>query len=490
MKFKRSAGILLPITSLYSNQGIGTMGKAAYDFVDFLKQSKIKMWQIFPIGPTGFGDSPYQTFSAFAGNPLWIDFEDLVKKRLLTKTECKVLFELPENFVDYGQIVPLKHQLLLKAFERFSKKKHLKFENFCNKNAYWLDEYALFMALKHHHNGKSWNEWGNELKNISPHLLVQLTTKYHSEIMLHKFVQYTFFRQWFELKNYANANNIQIIGDIPIFVAFDSADAWANPELFLFDENHNPIKVAGVPPDAFTADGQLWGNPLYNWETIEQSGFKWWISRIRFATGICDIIRIDHFRGFESAWYVDYGEKTARNGQWVKAPGKKLFEAVKKSLGKLPIIAEDLGFITDEVIKLRDDFAFPGMKILQFAFYGGDDNPYLPKNVFENSVMYTGTHDNQTTLGWFNTLEEHTKHKVNEYFGYPTDIVDSMINKAWKSKSCIAIAPLQDFLKLDDSARMNTPGSSSGNWVWRFKKDMLTRELSEYIRKITTEASR
>lgn len=490
MTFERSSGILLHPTSLPSPYGIGTLGKEAYAFIDFLKDSSQKLWQTFPLGPTGYGDSPYQCFSAFAGNPLLIDLDILIEEGLLEKSEI-----FPPNFqnnsIDYGALINFKLPLLKKSYNKFCNQhihsKENEFKIFNNKNHFWLHDYALYRAIKDYLGGDSWLKWENNIKFREPETLRKFEILLESEINFHKYMQFQFFKQWYSLKNYANKNNIKIIGDIPIFVSLDSSDAWANPEMFLFDEERNPVKVAGVPPDYFSATGQLWGNPLYNWDYLEKTNFHWWIKRIEMNFEISDIVRIDHFRGFESYWAVPSHEKTAINGEWIKCPGKKMFEEIEKKLGKKAVIAEDLGIITPEVEDLRDNFNFPGMKILQFAFNPNEDNPYLPHNHIKNCVIYTGTHDNDTTLGWYNNLKIEEKDFIKKYLKLDSDnnISWDLIQSAWSSVANLAICPLQDLLSLDSSGRMNTPGVASNNWLWRFQKDELTPELSERLSNLT-----
>lgn len=490
MIFERSSGILLHPTSLPSPYGIGTLGKEAYAFIDFLKNSSQKLWQTFPLGPTGYGDSPYQCFSAFAGNPLLIDLDILIEEGLLSDNDI-TLPDFQENKIDYGKLIDFKIPLLKKSYENFCHKNNAfqinDFEIFNNKNHFWLHDYALYRAIKDHFNGISWLTWDKNIKFREKSALDKFEKELTFEINFHKYMQFQFFKQWFALKKYANHNNVKIIGDIPIFVSLDSSDAWSHPELFLFDKDRNPVKVAGVPPDYFSATGQLWGNPLYNWDYLENTNFEWWIKRIQMNFEISDIVRIDHFRGFEAYWAVPSHEETAINGQWVKCPGKKLFTEIEKALGKLAIIAEDLGIITPEVEDLRDSFHFPGMKILQFAFNPYEDNPYLPHNHIRNSVIYTGTHDNDTTLGWYQNLSEKEKDFIKSYLNLHSDenISWNFIKSAWSSVATFSIAPLQDILSLDSSARMNTPGVASDNWQWRFSEKDLNNKVSEKLKNLT-----
>lgn len=490
MNFERSSGILFHPTSLPSPYGIGTLGKEAYKFVNFLKKASQKLWQVFPLGPTGYGDSPYQCFSAFAGNPLLIDLDTLIEANLLSK-DAIACTEFDEEKIDFGQLINFKLPLLRESFNNFLKDKNSldygKFEEFNKENHYWLHDYGLFRAIKDSFGGKSWLEWDKDIKFRNPEVLKKYETELAEEINFHKYLQFQFFKQWHDVKNYANTNGIKIVGDIPIFVALDSSDAWANPELFLFDEDRNPVKVAGVPPDYFSETGQLWGNPLYNWDVLENTNFEWWIKRVEMNLKLSDIVRIDHFRGFESFWAVPFGEPTAINGEWTPCPGKKLFYAIEKALGKAPIIAEDLGVITPEVEDLRDTFAFPGMKILQFAFDSKDESNHLPHTCIKNSVIYTGTHDNDTIIGWYEKASSEDKEFAKNYLNINENepIAWQFIRGAWASVSDLALAPIQDLLEMDSSARMNTPGVAAGNWQWRIKDGLLTDELAEKLSKLT-----
>lgn len=495
--FERSSGILFHPTSLPGKYGIGTLGKEAYAFIDFLKKSRQKLWQIFPLGPTGYGDSPYQSFSSFAGNPYLIDFDLLIEAHLLSEEDLRdVFFGDNEEYIDYGAIYNQKYPLLRKAYENFkSSDNHEMRENlehFKRENASWLNDYSLYISLKNHFNGLPWNEWAHDIKNREHGAMEHYRNELADDIEYHNFIQFLFFKQWGDVKRYANENGIKIIGDIPIFVAADSSDAWANPEIFLFDEERKPVKVAGVPPDYFSATGQLWGNPLYDWDKLKELNYKWWVDRVRANLSTCDIIRIDHFRGFEAYWAVPYGDDTAINGQWVKGPGIDLFDKIKEELGELPIIAEDLGLMTQGVIDLRDATGFPGMKILGFAFDSEEENDYLPHTYTKNCVVYTGTHDNDTLIGWFTKAKEKDKQFARDYLNSQTDdnIHWDAIRGAWSSVANMAIAPIQDFLGLGSEARINTPGVASGNWQWRLKDGVLTDELAERIAKLTKIYSR
>jgi len=492
--FTRSSGILLHITSLPDKYGIGCMGREAREFIDFLKKSGQKLWQICPLGPTGYGDSPYQVYSAYAGNPLLIDIEQLVKSKLLLENDLSDAPEFNAQFVDYGKVLDYKGLLFRKAFTRFKKKEQKTFADFTKRNADWLEDYVLFMALKTANNNKSWMEWSPELRQRDKKVMAAKKKELSDEVKYQQFLQYIFCEQWQKLKKYANEKGIKIIGDIPIYPAMDSADVWANPEYFQFDEEGIPIAVAGCPPDDFSVTGQLWGNPLYNWGKLEEDNFSWWVKRFAYMLNIVDITRIDHFLGFENYWSVKWGDPTAEKGEWKPGGGHKLFAAIEKELGKLPLIAEDLGVITPEVEKLRDDFNFPGMKILQFAFYDDNDNPYLPHNFPKNCVVYTGTHDNETTVGWFQNLPSHIKNHVRSYLSYlrftDWEVAWKLIEAAFESQAVFAIAPLQDFIGLDNSARFNIPGTLGGNWRWRYMKGMLTDEMAAGILRLVRKSKR
>lgn len=489
MILNRSSGILLHITSLPSRFGIGDLGKSARNFIDFLKKSSQKYWQILPLGPTGFGDSPYQTFSAFAGNPLLIDPIQLIENGLLSNDDISESLSFPNDYVDYGVVIKYKDTLFRKAFSNFNMGHEI--QKFSQKMSYWLDDYALFMAIKQHNSGAPWNIWLPSIKRHLPAAIEHYKKKLSYDINYYKFLQFIFFKQWKQLKEYANKQGIEIIGDIPIFVALDSADAWSKYHIFQLDQEHNPIAVAGVPPDFFSETGQLWGNPLYNWDNLKEMQYRWWIERFKINHQLYDIIRIDHFRGFSGYWSVPIKEKTAKNGKWESAPGIDFFESINNQMGDLPIIAEDLGIITNDVVELRDKFNFPGMKILQFAFGSGDDNAFLPHNYPENCVVYTGTHDNATTEGWFKSA---AKNEINHLLSYlekeDSPISWQLIQLAWKSKAALAIAPLQDLLGLDDKARMNTPSIAGGNWQWRFTNNDLNYDLAKRLRNLTWECER
>jgi 4-alpha-glucanotransferase len=492
MPFPRSSGILLHPTSFPSRFGVGDLGLEAYRFIDFLKDSHQQYWQVLPLGPTGYGNSPYMCYSAMAGNPLLISPEKLRDEGLLTEEDFANLPGFPVEKVDFDQIVPIKIGLLKKACENFKVNatdiQKNEFAGFCDSKAYWLENYALFMALKDAHNGASWHTWEAEFVKRKPEALAQAEDRLNGDIFYYKFVQFEFFRQWSDLKSYANMRGIDIIGDIPIYVSHDSADVWAHPDIFCLDEETGvAAQMAGVPPDYFSATGQLWGNPVYNWEELQKQDFKWWVQRFEAMLDYVDIIRIDHFRGFEAYWSVPKGEETAMNGKWVEAPGDAFFEAIRQKLGKLPVLAEDLGVITPEVEALRDKYEFPGMKVLQFAFGSDPGNPFLPFNYARNAVVYTGTHDNDTTVGWFNSANDYEKHNLLLYLGSisPEGIHWDLIRLALSSIANQAIIPLQDVLGLGNEARMNFPSTAEGNWGWRYQTEALRDELRDRLKVLT-----
>ena len=503
VKRSRSSGILLHPTSFPGRFGIGDLGHEAYRFADFLHAAKQSVWQVLPLGPTGYGDSPYQVFSAFAGNPLLIGPESLAQEGLLSEEDLSDVPKFPAAHVDYGEVIHFKFPLLRKAFERFQGSSvplaGNAFEKFCEQHATWLDDYALFMAIKDAHGGKAWNEWDSAIALREPEALGHWTKKLSNAIGCWKFWQFVFFKQWMDLKQYCRARGIQIMGDIPIFVARDSADVWAHPQLFHLDERGNPTAVAGVPPEYFSATGQLWGNPLYRWDVMAASGYDWWVQRFRAAFELVDMVRIDHFRGFEAYWEVPGDETTAVNGRWVNGPGAELFEAVRQALGDLPIVAENLGLITPEVEALRQKLGFPGMAVLQFAFgSNAADSEFLPHNYSRNLLVYTGTHDNDTTVGWWNSTgandstrspEEVQRERefVLKYLGVNgSEIHWAFIRAVLASVANLAMVPLQDVLGLGSDARMNLPARPSGNWQWRYTPGALTDAMLERLRDLTT----
>lgn len=484
----RTSGILMHISSLWGDTGIGTMGKSAYEFVDFLKKSGQSYWQILPLCPTSYGDSPYQSFSTFAGNPYFIDFELLEEDGYLTEKDYSQ-FDWGKNpeKIDYEKIYENRIKVFQKVYSRFSLAPEADFDEFCQENEYWLNDYALYMALKNDNCDKPWYEWCTELKKRDAESIAESESGFSADISFHKMIQYFFFKQWNNLKKYANENGIKIIGDIPIYVAADSADVWANPQNFLLDENCNPVDVAGCPPDAFSKDGQLWGNPLYDWEYMKSNGYKWWKQRINHLCNICDVVRIDHFRGFESFYCIPFGSPNARIGEWRKGPDIDFFREIESSLGKKEIIAEDLGFLTPEVKKMLKKSKYPGMKILQFAFDTDEDNDYMLHNFTKNSVAYTGTHDNDTIIGYMKHASRKTKKRAKEYLrlsrreGYNW----GMMKAVWSSNSDTAIVTMQDLLGLGSEARMNTPSTTENNWQWRATADCIDDELAEKIRYYT-----
>ena len=477
----RESGVLLPVASLPSDYGIGCFSKEAYEFVDQLKAGGQKNWQILPLGPTGYGDSPYQSFSTFAGNPYFIDLETLIKEGLLTREECDACdFGDNAEFIDYEKIYFSRFKILRKAFERFVPDEE--FETFAEENKAWLEDYALYMAIKNSLGGISWSQWSAELKRRVPEAMEEKKKELEEEIQFIRFQQYEFTKQWTRLKKYANDQGIRIIGDIPIYVAFDSADAWANPQLFQFDEECTPIAVAGCPPDAFAATGQLWGNPLYDWEYHEKTGFAWWIQRLEYCYKLYDVVRVDHFRGFDEYYAIPYGDKTAENGKWRKGPGLELFKAVKKAMGEMSIIAEDLGYLTDSVRQLVKDTGYPGMKVLQFAFDSREESDYLPHNYEHNCVVYTGTHDNNTILGWLDEMAPEDRLLAERYldnrYTRKEDMPWDFIRLAMASVADLAITPIQEFLCLGGEARINRPSTLGTNWKWRLLKGQITHEVT------------
>lgn len=484
----RESGVLLPIFSLPSKYGIGCFSKEAYSFVDQLKRAGQKKWQILPLGPTGYGDSPYQSFSTYAGNPYFIDLETLTEEGLLTAQECEAArFGADETQIDYEKMYLNRFPVLRQAFHRF--RPWDEYWSFVNENKDWLTDYCLYMAIKENQNGVSWIEWEEKYRNREPEAMEQAKRTLAQEMDFYRFQQFEFDRQWKRLHAYANAQGIKIIGDIPIYVAFDSADTWANPELFQFDENNFPTGVAGCPPDAFSATGQLWGNPLYNWEYHRKTGYAWWLKRISYCFRLYDVVRIDHFRGFDEYWAVPYGDKTAENGRWLPGPGMDLFHTVNERLGELDIIAEDLGFLTDSVLQLLKDSGYPGMKVIQFAFDSRESANYLPHTYPNNCVVYTGTHDNTTTRAWYHEIKKECRDFAKEYLCKPALDEDTLawdfIAMAMGSVADLCIIPMQDYLCLDAHARINTPSTLGGNWTWRMGKDAVTEELLQEMRRVT-----
>lgn len=501
MDFPRASGILLHPTSLPSKYGIGDLGDEAYKFVDFLVSAGQIYWQVLPLGPTGYGDSPYQCFSAFAGNTNLISPELLVKDGFLTEEEINQKPDFPVGRVDFGKLYDWKNWLLAQAYERFRATTSVdlrgKFETFIQTEAEWLDDYALFRAIKKSQGQRLWLEWDEPLRLRDEKALSEARETLREDIQAQKFQQWLFFRQWSELKHYCETKNIKIVGDVPIFISLDSSDVWRNPSEFKLDEQNRPLVVAGVPPDYFSATGQLWGNPIYHWDRMKKDGFRWWTRRVKTTLKTVDVARVDHFRGFAAAWEVPGGDTTAVNGQWVNVPGKELFNALKKALGDLPFWAEDLGVITPDVEELRDSFDFPGMRILQFAFGGDTANHDLPHNYIKNSVAYTGTHDNDTTVGWFSsevgegsTRDDLLIKKEHDFClkylnSDGREIHWDFIRAVWASVANTAIAPMQDLLGLGNEARMNLPASTSGNWDWQCREGDFSEEIAGRLKDLT-----
>jgi 4-alpha-glucanotransferase len=495
MKFTRSSGVLLHPTSFPGPYGIGEIGQAARDFIEWLARAGQTLWQVLPLGPTGYGDSPYQSFSTFAGNPLLISLDALHADGYLSASDLENVPSFPHARVDYGPVIEWKMPLLRRAAENFKHAQrpgHVEeFHRFCDENAAWLDDYALYAALKDHFGGAAWNTWDPPIAHRQPEALAEWNRRLGDDVLTVKFLQWQFFRQWFALKERANELGIKVIGDIPIFVAYDSADVWAHPDLFYLDARGYPTVVAGVPPDYFSETGQLWGNPLYRWDVLAARGYDWWIERIRATLKLVDIVRIDHFRGFVAYWEVPATEATAVHGRWVQGPASALFDAVRDALGDAPIIAEDLGVMTPEVTALRDRYDFPGMKILQFAFSSDAHDPFLPHNYPRNCVVYTGTHDNDTAMGWFATAPEEERKYALTYLGADgSDFAWDLIRIGQLSVGDIFVAPLQDLLNLGTEARMNFPSRAQGNWGWRMSADAMSDALMERLQTLTVAYGR
>jgi 4-alpha-glucanotransferase len=481
---KRSSGIFLHPTSLPSRYGIGDLGQNACHWIDVLARRKQTVWQVCPLVPTGYGDSPYQSLSSFAGNSLLISPDRLYETGLLTKEDIDAYPQLPAHHTDYGAVITNKLLLFDKAIHRFVDDND--FLAFCEREKYWLDDYAIYRLIKDAQGGNPWNQWPAALKLRFPAALAEIRAKERKKFRNYQVRQYLFHRQWAELKAYANAQGVKIVGDIPYCVSYDSADAWSMPDLFEFDENGLPLRVAGVPPDYFSKTGQRWGNPIYRWDYIRENGYRWWIDRIRKLLTQFDYVRLDHFRGFESFWAIPADCPTAIEGEWAPGPGIAFFNALKSALGTLPIIAEDLGDITPKVEELRRRAGFPGIKVLQFAFDGNDDNPYLPYNISPDSVMYTGTHDNDTSLGWFLNLDQKQRIRVCDFLGCSEyGFMESFIRSVFAAPSYLCIVPFQDVLGLGSEHRLNTPGQESGNWQWRFSMEMVTEDRLRMIEDFT-----
>lgn len=493
----RASGLLLHFSSLPSPYGIGDVGPAALKWIDRLHESGQSWWQTLPVGPTGYGNSPYQALSSFAGNELLISPDWLIEDGLLTAGECAPP-SFPKAVVDYDTVITFKHRLMERAWSNFSAGAYpaLKtaFEQFGHDQAHWLDDYALFRVLKSRYNGAYYLQWPKDLIQRAPAALTEARRDLASQIDQVRFAQFLLFRQGERLKEYGRARGVRLISDLPFFVSPDSSDVWANPELFLLDEQQRPRFVAGVPPDYFSSQGQLWGNPVYNWDALSRTGYRWCIDRIRALLAHVDVIRLDHFRGFEAAWHVPAGAPTAQSGEWVTGPGAELFNEIRRELGALPFIAEDLGVITPGVCALRDQFQLPGTRVLQFAFDGGSDNPHLPHNYIHNTVVYTGTHDNNTTRGWFEELPDDQRKEVWRYLKLPEgesdDVARELVRLAWSSVAALTVVPLQDLLGLGSEARMNVPGSAEGNWCWRATENMLSAQVFEWLEELTKMSNR
>jgi 4-alpha-glucanotransferase len=502
VEFSRCSGVLLHITSLPGPYGIGDLGQSAYEFADFLAGAGQKLWQVLPLSPTGYGDSPYQGFSAFAGNPLCVDLEALQARGLLSAADLAGASALPQDQVGYGPVITFRLAVLRRAAEKFfqqaSPAEHLALDAFCRDNASWLDDYALFMACKEVHNGEVWTRWERGIRQRQPVALKEWAAKLARELEVFKYWQFEFFQQWHKLKTYCHERGIRIMGDIPIYVAHDSADVWAHSDLFQLDEQGNPAVVAGVPPDYFSATGQLWGNPIYRWEVMADLGYGWWIDRFRASLNLFDVARLDHFRGFEAYWEIPANAPTAAHGRWVKAPGASLFRALQNALGELPVVAENLGVVTPEVEALRKEFGFPGMSLLQFAFgYDPQGPSFRPHNYARELAAYTGGHDNDTTVGWWTssgvgdstrTAEEVRKEHAfaRAYLGFENEAINWVFIRAvFASVASIAVVPLQDVLGLGSEARMNLPGTIKGNWTWRYSRGALTEEIRDRLHALT-----
>ena len=481
---KRASGVLMHISSLPGNTGIGTLGKYAYHFVDLLKKYGQTYWQMLPICPTSYGDSPYQSFSTFAGNPYFIDFEKLEEDGLLCRSDWEnVNWGDNKNYVDYGLLYVERHKVFAKIQENFNKNIPADFEKYCSDNSFWLDDYALFMAIKDAHNGVSFSTWESDIKVRQPGAVVNWSERCAKRVQYYKILQYLFFKQWYQLKKYANDNGIKIVGDIPIYVAADSSDVWTNPKQFVLKGDLTPVEVAGCPPDAFSADGQLWGNPVYDWEYHKSTGYAWWKKRISECLKIYDVIRIDHFRGFDEYYCIPFGSPNAKNGQWRKGPGASLFNEIRKEFGDINIIAEDLGFLTPTVIQMLKDVGFPGMKVLQFAFDSREESDYIPHRYGHNSVVYTGTHDNDTILGWCKSAGADDVNFAKKYLraGSDDELRQEMMISALSCVANTCILCMQDLIGLDGSARMNIPSTVGNNWKWRASEDQITDRQFEFL---------
>ena len=491
--FTRGAGTLLPVASLHSNYGIGTFGKAAYEFIDFLETSGQKYWQVLPIGPTGYGDSPYQSFSAFAGNPYFIDLDILIEEKLLSKEDVESLdWGSSSSEVDYEKIYLSRFKILKTAFKNSEIEKDLEYKAFCEENAYWLDDYSEYMAIKDFFEGIEWLKWPEDIRLREESALSKYRKMLNSEIEFWKFTQYKFTQQLFKLKAYAHSKNITIIGDIPIYVALDSADVWAHTYEFQMDEDKRPTLVAGVPPDMFSKTGQLWGNPLYDWDYMKKDNYSWWRKRMKYSAKLYDIIRIDHFIGIVRYYTIKYGEMTALKGVWKEGPGHELLNAINEEVGSSKIIAEDLGVVTDKVKEVLKASGYPGMRLLQFGFDGSARNPNLPKQCPENSVVYGGTHDNETLRGYFQNVDARTRAiaRKNLRLKHNRELVWRIIEEGYKSKANTVIFQIQDYMELDNSGRMNIPSTIGGNWIWRLLPGQLDNTLAQKIKMLVELTNR
>ena len=489
----RKSGILLHITSLPGQEGVGTLGKEAYSFVDFLEESGQKLWQILPLGPVGAGNSPYQCYSAFAGNPVLIDLELLLEEDLLDIDDFQTKPSFKKTKVEFDKVSTWKSLLLKKSFQRFQENKfdHFRDEyyHFLNEHGWWLNDHALFISARDYFGGLHWNEWDRGIKFRETKAVNNLSERLETQIAFEKFVQFMFFRQWHRLKRYANEKGIQIVGDVPLYVSGDSSDVWTNTDIFLLDDELKPTEVGGVPPDYFSETGQLWGNPVFDWQRLKEREYDWWMARLHFNLNMFNLVRIDHFRGLESFWSVQADEKTAINGKWVPAHGYEMLSLIKSQIGVLPFIAEDLGIITTEVDHLRERFNLPGMKVLQFAFTTDATNKDLPHNYERNCVVYSGTHDNNTTLGWLNAVEAEEKELVEKYVS-KENAARQIMALALASVADTAILPMQDVLELDENSRMNTPGTATGNWDWRFQWKQLKAAQRKFLKETTEKYNR
>lgn len=491
----RASGILLHISSLPSDYGVGTLGKEAYKFVDFLHDAKQSYWQILPVGPTSYGDSPYQSFSTQAGNPYFIDLDILREDGLLDKQDfLKTFWGSDKRCVDYSNLYNKRFAVLRKAFENFKKTDMTSFYDFLEKNDNWISNYGLFMSIKNYFKGEPWLKWDDDLKKRNPHSLWEFKSEHDDDVMFWEFLQFKFFEQWFKLKEYANSKNIQIIGDIPIYVSSDSADVWVYPDLFDLNSDLIPNTVAGCPPDAFSQTGQLWGNPIYNWERHKETNYNWWIDRLKSSLSLFDIVRIDHFRGFDEYYTIPYEDKTAQNGQWKQGPGSDFFDFIKNKINNPRIIAEDLGFLTPSVIDMLEKSGFPGMKVLEFAFSPDGSSCYLPHNYDKNCVVYIGTHDNDTLSGWIESVDSKTLDFCKKYLRIhskeKSEILWDIISAAFSCVGDTVIIQMQDYLELGSEARMNTPSTTTGNWCWRALKRDFTKKLALKIADITATYGR